>query len=403
MKRMIRDVLLALFACTVLPNTLPAQVDTTRVATDTSVQGSVYSRPFVTSLGRTSIGGYAEGNTNYFREDGLTDGFSMELRRFNLFVFSAIAPRVRFFAELEFEHGTEEIAFETAQLDFQIDPAFNLRGGILLVPLGAFNQNHDSPRWEFIDRPLVSTRIIPATLSEVGFGVFGRLTSRRRISLTYDAYATNGLGDGILANDEGRTLLAGGKSPEQFAEDNNGSPALSTRVAVQHPRFGEFGVSFYGGTYNSFREDGIEVDAKRSVTMAAFDFATAVGRLSVRGEAAQSWIELPQGLEELFGARQQGAHLDLVLPVLRKRMLGMQNATLNVTMRLEHIDYNVGHFSSTGQRIGDEVTALVPGISFRPVTNTVFKANYRWHRTRDVIGNPPSRSAGYQVGFATYF
>ena len=44
-------------------------------------------------------------------------------------------------------------------------------------PIGAFNVNHDGPRYEFIERPLVSTEIIPATLSEAGLGVHGRLTA----------------------------------------------------------------------------------------------------------------------------------------------------------------------------------------------------------------------------------
>ena len=178
---------------------------------DTSdVQGSIYSRPFIGGAGETAIGGYAEGNTNYFVEDGVSDGFSMELRRFNIFLFSALGSRIRFISELEFEHGVEEIALETALLDFQVDPMLVLRAGILLPPIGAFNQNHDSPRWEFVDRPLVSTRIIPSTLSEVGFGAYGRVALRGGSTLTYDAYLTNGLGDGVVLNDEGRTLLAAG-------------------------------------------------------------------------------------------------------------------------------------------------------------------------------------------------
>lgn len=397
---------LALLACSV-PLTLRAQADTTRrpaPRADTStVQGGVYNRPFIGSVGRTSIGGYAEGNTNYFVEDGITDGFSMELRRFNLFLYSAVASRLRFFAELEFEHGTEEIALETVQLDFQLTPSLALRAGILLPPVGAFNQNHDSPRWDFVDRPLVSTRIIPATLSEVGFGAYGRLRPGRGIGITWDAYLTNGLGDGVIGNEEGRTLLAGGKSDEQFGEDNNGSPALSARVGVQHGRFGEVGLSYYGGVYNSFREDGVDIEPRRRLSLAAVDFATSVGALSVRGEVARSRIDVPPSLDELFGSRQWGGHVDLVLPVLRRRMLGSPNAVLNVALRLEHVDYNIGRFSSTGRRIGDEVTAIVPGISFRPTAGTVFKANYRRHRSRDLVGNAPARLGGYQVGFATYF
>jgi hypothetical protein len=67
------------------------------------------------------------------------------------------------------------------------------------------------------------------------------------------------------------------------------------------------------------------------------------------------------------------------------------------------VDYNVGTFASTGASIGDEVTALVPGLAFRPTPGTVFRANYRYHWTRDFVGNEPARTAGFQLGFATYF
>lgn len=145
-----------------------AQVDSTLA------QEGIYDRPFIGSVSNTAIGGYIEGNTNYFVEDGITDGFSMELRRFNIFMYSSISRRVRFLSELEFEHGTEEIALETALVDFQISPALVLRAGIILPPIGYLNQNHDSPKWDFVDRPLVTTGVIPSTLSEVGAGVYGK-------------------------------------------------------------------------------------------------------------------------------------------------------------------------------------------------------------------------------------
>src|SRR5688572_8972841 len=201
------------------------------------VQGGIYQRPFLVSAGRTAVGGYAEGNANYLQTDGVSEGLSMELRRFNIFLFSSVGQRVRFISELEFEHGTEEIALETALVDFVVNPSFVVRAGILLPPIGAFNVNHDSPRYDFVERPLVSTEIIPATLSEIGFGVHGRLVPPG-FTLSYDAYLTNGLGDGVVLNSTGRTHLASGKSASRFEEDNNGSPAFSGRLGAQVRRWG---------------------------------------------------------------------------------------------------------------------------------------------------------------------
>src|SRR4030065_371269 len=94
--------------------------DTVEVKTPS--QDAIYTRPFILEVNRlsTSIGGYFEGNSNYFSDDGVSEGLSFELRRFNIFLYSAIAPGIKFLSELEFEHGTEEIALETAQIDLQL-------------------------------------------------------------------------------------------------------------------------------------------------------------------------------------------------------------------------------------------------------------------------------------------
>jgi len=365
-------------------------------------QDGIFDRPFIGNVSSTSIGGYVEGNTNYFVEDGVSEGFSMEMRRFNIFLFSAISPRVRFLSELEFEHGTEEIALETALVDFVVSPALVLRAGILLPPIGYLNQNHDSPKWDFVDRPLVTTGIIPSTLSEVGMGVYGK-SAQSGLVVSYDLYLTNGISASVVGNATGRTDIASGKSEEAFGEDNNGSPALSVRIAARRPGTGEVGLSYYGGYYNSFRLGGTEVDERRWLGIAALDFGASVGPATVRSEVAFATIDVPSSLVELNSNRQWGAHVDLIAPVWRPRMRGYDDAAVSIGLRLEHVDFNRGSFSSTGASIHDDVTAVVPGVSFRPTPGTVFRANYRYHWTRDFVGNPVARMAGWQVGFATYF
>jgi len=376
--------------------------DTIEVKTPS--QDAIYTRPFILEVNKlsTSIGGYFEGNSNYFSEDGVSEGLSFELRRFNIFLYSSLGPGIKFLSELEFEHGTEEIALETALLDFQFSPQFALRGGIFLVPLGMFNQNHDSPRWDIIDRPLVSTQIIPSTLSEVGFGVYGRFTLIRYLSLTYSGYLTNGLGDGVILNAEGRTFIPSGKREEAFEEDNNGLPAYSGRIAMQ-ALMGELGLSFYHGVYNSFRVEGIEIDEKRNLSIAAIDFSATFFDFTLQGEAAYSKIDVPENLSEIFGDKQWGTFFDIIYPVYKGSVLLFNETILNSIIRFEYVDFNMGRFNVTGQNIKDDVTALVFGLNFRPVPNTVIKANYKRHWTVDAIGNPTIHTAGFQFGFASYF
>lgn len=371
----------------------------------TTNQGAIYNRPFIT-LGqtRTAVGGYLEGNTNYFSEDGVSEGFSMELRRFNIFLYSQIGNRIRFLSELEFEHGTEEIAIETAIIDFNLDPAFNFRGGILLPAIGIFNTNHDSPNWEFVERPISSTDLIPTTLSEVGFGIYGRLYPTENIVLSYDLYVVNGLQDGVILNDEGRTHLASGKSEEMFGEDNNGQPMINGRIAYTDRRVGEFGVSYYGGVYNTYRMDGEEVDDPRMLSVLAVDISTSIKSLDIKGEAAMVNVDVPAPINEIYGEKQYGGFIDLIHPILNRPMLGFDKAILNAAVRVEYADFNVGNFATniTTEKMNENF-GLALGIGFRPIPGTLIRANYRYNWVSDVVGNPAARVAGFQFGIASYF
>ena len=370
---------------------------------DTSVvQDAIYDRPFITSAFPVALGGYLEGNTNYFSEDGVSEGFSMEFRRFNIFLYSTIIPRVRFFAELEFEHGTEEIAIETAQVEFELLQALVFRAGIIIVPIGAYNVNHDPPKYEFVERPLEATQIIPSTLSDIGFGFNGKIFWNNLL-FTYDAYLVNGLSDGIILNDQGRTFLESGKSEERFAEDNNGSPTFSGRLAVKSLKYGELGISYYSGIYNSFQIEGEIVDAKRSIRIAAIDFNTKIEKLIIQGEFAINSIDVPEDISEIFGTKQWGGYVDIVYPIIKGNILGFDNSVINIAVRLERVDYNVGEFTETGKNIYDDINGLSFAISFRPASGTVLKANYIHYWSRDALGNPTVKTAGFQFGIATYF
>jgi hypothetical protein len=385
----------------VLATPLVSRAQDAPVAPDsTTVQGAIYDRPYI-ATGRAAVGGYAEAHVGYFVEDGITEGPSAQIRRFNLFLFAPLGPRLRFTSELEFEHGTEEIALETAVLDIELHSAFIMRGGVILVPVGAFNQNHDSPRWDFVDRPLVSTSILPATLSEVGFGIYGRGYTRH-LGMSYDLYVTNGLSDGVLVNNVGRTCVPCGKDAGLLGGDTNGSPALSARVAALRSDLGEAGLSVYTTLFNRFTLDGETVDIQRRVTLVAFDAKAQLGRVVVRGEAALALVDVPVDLEDLYGARQWGAHVDGVFLVASPRFFGY-SAPLAAVIRLEVVDFHAGTFRTTGERVYDEILAFVAGLSFRPAPESVVLLNYRRSSTRDLVGNPAVRAGGLQFGFATYF
>lgn len=367
---------------------------------------AVYNRPFLTfDKIPVSIGGYVEVKGEHLGTDGVSEGLDFSLQRMTLFVASSIHRRIKFLSEIEFEEGGREIAIEFAALDLQLHPLLNFRGGIIMNPIGAFNQNHDGPKWEFTDRPLSAVQLLPATWSNVGFGAFGKRSSGVW-TFGYEAYLTNGFDASIINNDQDHTFLPAAKqNPERFNESFNGVPLVTAKVAVRHQSVGEIGLSTMGGVYNKFQDDGLTLDKRRRVDVIAIDANSRLRKwgTSFVGEWAWVMVDVPPTFTQQYGSRQRGGFLDIVQPVKHGRLFGFDNAVLNVACRFERVDWNVGTFNETGGDIGDDVWAIVPALSFRPSPETVIRLNYRHMRQRDVLSNPPAITSGFQFGVASYF
>ena len=176
------------------------------------------------------------------------------------------------------------------------------------------------------------------------------------------------------------------------------------KLAVRHNRVGELGISYLGGAYNKFEDDGLVLDRKRSVRVYAIDFNTRLPfKTAITGEWAWVRVDLPADFTEQFGRKQEGGFVDIIQPVLTRRMFGFDNAVLNAGIRLEFVDWNKGKFSSTGENISEHIYSLVPSISWRPNAETVFRINYRYNWQSDLLGNPAKKMAAFQMGIATYF
>ena len=389
------------------------QIDSTllrRTAGDTSrIQlnmDAVYNRPFLTMAKvPVAVGGYVEANWQHLGTDGITEGHQFQMRRLTLFVASGISRRIKFMSEIEFEDGTKEINIEFASIDVEFHPLFNLRGGIVMNPIGAFNQNHDGPKWEFIDRPVSATQMLPATWSNVGFGIYGKLY-RNNWVYAYEAYLTNGFDDQIIRNVETKTFLPASKSnPDRFEESFNGIPLLTAKAAIRNRIIGELGVSYMGGVYNKFQEDGLILDKKRRLHVFALDFNTTIplSNTSINAEFAFVNVDVPDTYSQQFGSHQSGGFIDFVQPILRRNVFDFERSVVNVALRCEYVDWNRGTFKETGTSIQDDFVSVVPGVSWRPTSQTVIRVNYRYNWQTDILGNPASRTAGFQAGFSSYF
>lgn len=366
-----------------------------------------YNRPSF-SLGNTgiAIGGYFEANSIYSVEDGITDGLSFQARRMSLLLSGSISKRIKFLSEIEFEEGGKEIEIEYAAIDIALDPLLNLRGGIIVNPIGAFNQNHDGPKYEFVERPNQAVDLLPGTFSNVGFGLYGK-TYKNNWIFGYEVYLSNGFDTSIIDNETDRTSLPETKeNPERFGENFSGQPLVTGKIAIAHKNYGEIGFSYMGGQYNKLEDDGFQLDSKaRRVDVLAFDFNTVIKKTgtSILGETAFVWVDVPETYTQQFGNRQWGWYLDVVQPVVKRKIMDWDNATFNLAARLDYVDFNEGTFTQTSGEIGDHLLAITPAISFRPTPQTVIRLNYRYQWQTDILNNPNVQTATWYFGISSYF
>lgn len=396
----------------VISNTINAQIDPSllkRVSKDTTKvlnMDAIYNRPTL-NINKTpiAIGGYVETNWQHLTTDGVSEGHQFQARRLSIFMSSSIGKRVKFLSELEFEEGGNEIAIEFASVDVEFHPLANFRAGIIVNPIGAFNQNHDGPKWEFTDRPIPATQMLPGTFSNVGAGLYGKKYHKNWM-YGYEAYFSGSFDNSIIENTQNKTYLPAAKdNPDRFEEINSGIPLFTGKIAVRNGKIGEIGLSYMGGVYNKFQEDGIIIDEKRSVNIFAIDFNTKLPKIKtfITGEWAWIHVDVPETYTQQYGNKQHGGFLDIVQPVIKRKMLDWENASLNVACRLEYVDWNVGRFNETNGNIGEHVWSIMPAISFRPTSQTVIRLNYRLQKQTDIFGNPPSITDGYSLGISTYF
>jgi hypothetical protein len=337
------------------------------------------------SIGRgVSIGGYVEGRYAFRDMGDSPDDNEVDLHREVLYIGYKFNDWITWNSEIEFEHASTEqngsVTVEFSALDFFIDPMFNARLGVVLVPMGITNEVHEPPFYYSTFRPEVERLIIPSTWSEYGGGFFGRIGE----SLSYRVYLVGGLN-------------AQGYESSGIREGRQGaSEALANDLAFVgrlewEPLEGlSLGTSYYsggagqdqaidiGGTdfdlpradtsiwelHSSYRWQGLTARA-----LFANTHVSDAGRLSTLFTSAGN--EQP-----VISSRMWGAYGEIAYDVIPLLFAGSE-MSLEPFFRFEYLDTQAnvpGGFAADRmwkQRI------YVPGIQFKPIPNVVLKLDYR--------------------------
>ena len=93
-----------------------------------------------------------------------------------------------FITEIEVEH-VKEVYVEQAFLNYRVNDWLNIRGGLMLIPMGIVNELHEPPTFNGVERPALDYYIVPTTWREIGLGFNGRIDAAK---LKYQLYLVNG-------------------------------------------------------------------------------------------------------------------------------------------------------------------------------------------------------------------
>lgn len=458
---------------------MPAMGDTTkksiRYGTDFSggsgLQGgrTIYARPFVKAP-KTIIGGYIDFTLTRC-QGGARDcdkKLSFDQERFVPFFYSQVTDRLSVAAEIEFEHGGTnnnqsdgDVKVEFATMDYRFNDAFNLRGGIILSPMGRFNLIHDSPLNDLPLRPMVSRAILPSTLAESGMGFFGTFYPSALSKIDYEFYIVNGFtGDNGRLSDGGTKNARGSQKvdindPKSILSRVSFSPMLGVEVAgsVHHGQWNDAGLtntavelSKTDFEYRLNTETGeiemvpqekrVKVNPyngqKYDMTLWAIDGNLQRGPFEIQGEAAWANIEGPDSIVVQEGTtvfasdpddsnRRQRELKDAKVVRIPKNMFGYYvqlnyhfmpeafrraapsyfgpDSTFTGVVRWGQIDTDTDYdYNKNDQE------RLTLGINFRPIEDSVIKFAYTWNKEGKTSPTGSTRDAdGFQFNLSTYF
>ena len=236
-----------------------------------------------------TVGGY--GNVDYnqpLNNDVMQNG-KLDVHRLVMLFGYHFNTKTSLITEIEYEH-VKEVYIEQAYLNYRLNPRMNLRGGLLLVPMGIINEYHESTTFNGVERPLIDKYLAPTTWREIGAGISGNLPS---IAMKYQAYLINGFNgyDGT-ANLNGQKGLRGGR--QKAAESFISAPNFTAKAEYYGILGLSVGVSAYLGKTQSTMYNGIDknndaaIEAADSsvvgISMFGLDMRYQVNGIQLKGQ-----------------------------------------------------------------------------------------------------------------------
>jgi hypothetical protein len=316
-----------------------------------------------------SIGGYGEGI--YRNEQGGTSVF--DFLRAVIYMGYRFDENWIFNSEIEFEHASTgeegEVSVEFAYLDRLLAEEYNLRVGLLLLPVGFLNELHEPTTFLSAQRPDTERLLLPSTWRENGAGFFGDVGP-----FTYRLYGVNGL-DATGFTDQG---IRGGRQ--------DGSQALAEDFAVvgradwtDTPGLLAGGSIYYG-------DSGQDQAGLKGTTTAIYEAHVEyrANGLWTRGIIVHTEIDDVEELnaalgltgDDSVGEELEGAYLEAGYDILHS-LAPDSGHELYPFCRFEWVDTQDDVPTGFFQNPDNDFDVTTFGLHYKPIPQLAFKLDYQ--------------------------
>lgn len=347
-----------------------------------------------------SIGGYGEAIYQDIVSHKGDAKSNADLERMVLYFGYKFNDWILFNSEIEYKHassgtGSEvkgEVAAEFAYLDFFLNKKFNVRTGLLLMPMGLINRIHEPPFFFGTHRPMVEQLIIPTTWTEMGLGSFGEIIP----NLTYSAYVVNSLN---AAGFTSAGIKDGKGEGSQALAQNFGYVARMDYTPPSLP-----GLTFGGsGFLGNAGQNQTFANQKPNVFTQLYEAHVQWKYRGLEFRTLGSWGHinnagtLSAAADQTIGAQNYGWYSELgydVLPLLFK------DTTQYLAPFFRYEKLNTVASAPTGYAGVPNLDWQIfqVGLQYKPIPNVVIKTDYRNFSAKQ--GSVPS---DFNLGFGYIF
>mgnify|MGYP000250170256 CR=1 FL=1 len=341
-----------------------------------------------------TVGAYAE--MLYNQPDG--DNGELDVQRMVLLFGYRFTDQVQFVTEVELEH-VNEVFVEQAFVNYNVANNFNVRGGLMLVPMGIVNEFHEPTTFNGVERPAMDNAIVPTTWREIGVGVTGRFND---LSLGYQAYIFNGFksteadGEGGLSGFlKGSNGLRGGR--QKAIQSTIDSPTFSTKFDYYGIPGLRLGLSGYFGKTQA--ADDIESlnGANIGISMIGLDARYAYRRFTARGQFIHASLsdteQYNNATGQDLGSALQGFYVEggyNLLPINKKQKLF-------AFARYEQFDTHADTDGTLQRNEAYDRTDITTGLSYHIAPGVVVKGDYQF-RSNALDGDDVKDRLNFGIG-----